>query len=99
MTLLCSDTSSEPSFISYTAATLNIEWSTKEACPRSNDDDDSEPIYTEPEDQGDSGGGWGFWGMIKFLFWMVVLGLAGYFAIGQSSFRAPISLAFADGET
>jgi hypothetical protein len=83
LTLHCSESSTEtnPSFTSYSAGLLSLEWSTPQGCPRSGDN--------IPED-GDSGGepqssgNWGFFGFIKFLFWAAITGLLLYFAIGES---------------
>lgn len=93
LTLLCdkSAKSTEPQFVSYTAGCLSLEWASPDACPR--DGDYEKPPGTggggEDGDEegggGSSSGGWGFWGLMKFLFWMAIVGLMGYFAIGKSA--------------
>ncbi|WWC95211.1 hypothetical protein V866_002069 [Kwoniella sp. B9012] len=77
LTLLCSqsDTAPNPTFVSYTSGLVSLEWATPDACPRSADSPSA------PSD-GPSGSGIGFWGFIKFVFWLSITGLIAYFAIG-----------------
>ncbi|WVR09557.1 hypothetical protein IAU60_006626 [Kwoniella sp. DSM 27419] len=79
LTLLCdpSAENTEPEFASYTSGLVSLEWTTKEACPR--DQSPSPPGSPAP----DSSSGLGFWGFIKFVFWLCVVGLIAYFAIGM----------------
>ncbi|XAO27439.1 hypothetical protein I312_106293 [Cryptococcus bacillisporus CA1280] len=75
LTLLC-DTSSDspnPTLVSYTAGALSLEWATPDACPRSGDS--SSPSSSD-------GGGGGFVSFVKTLFWLIIIGLILYFAIG-----------------
>lgn len=76
LTLLC-DTSSDspnPTLVSYTAGALALEWATPNACPRSGDS--SSPSSSD-------GGGGGFFSFVKTLFWLIIIGLILYFAIGK----------------
>lgn len=76
LTLLC-DTSSDspnPTLVSYTAGALSLEWATPDACPRSGDS--SSPSSSD-------GGGGGFVSFVKTLFWLIIIGLILYFAIGK----------------
>lgn len=76
LTLLC-DTSSDspnPTLVSYTAGLLSLEWATPDACPRSGDSSSL---------SGSSGGGGGFFSFVKTLFWLIIIGLILYFAIGK----------------
>ncbi|OXB35313.1 hypothetical protein J007_04980 [Cryptococcus neoformans] len=78
LTLLC-DTSSDspnPTLVSYTVGALSLRWETPDACPRSGDP--SNP--SNPS--GSSGGGAGFFSFVKTLFWLIIIGLILYFAIG-----------------
>ncbi|RXK41480.1 hypothetical protein M231_01188 [Tremella mesenterica] len=77
LTLLCSSISTEPTpeIISYTSNLLSLEWSTPDACPHDNSSSDE-------EESGGGEGGIGFWGFMKFLFWLGVIGLILYFVIG-----------------
>lgn len=74
--------------MSYTGGHLSLEWSSPDACPRDGDYE-GEPNNggsgSDDNSGGGQGGGWGFFGVMKFLFWMTLLGLIGYFAIGQLS--------------
>lgn len=72
LTLLCADDESDPTIDAYTAGLLSIEWRTPSACPQ------SEERKPEPS------GGMGFFGFIKVVFWLSLLGLILYFAIGKS---------------
>lgn len=79
LTLLC-DTSSDspnPTLVSYTVGALSLRWETPDACPRSGDP--SNP--SNPS--GSSGGGGGFFSFVKTLFWLIIIGLILYFAIGK----------------
>ncbi|WVW86329.1 hypothetical protein I302_108371 [Kwoniella bestiolae CBS 10118] len=77
LTLLCSqtDTAPNPTFVSYTSGLVSLEWATPDACPRSADSPSA-------PSEGSSGSGMGFWGFIKFVFWLSIIGLIAYFAIG-----------------
>ncbi|OCF43670.1 hypothetical protein I317_02420 [Kwoniella heveanensis CBS 569] len=85
LTLLCdrNANAANPTLVSYTSGLLSLEWATPNACPRSSDD--LPPGSPPPENGGTSGsggGGLGFFGFLKFLFWLIVIGLIAYFAIG-----------------
>jgi hypothetical protein len=59
--------------VSYGANILTLQWTHPDACPRGED---------SPEPAG-SGSGGGFFGFIKIMFWLLVIGLILYFAIGE----------------
>ncbi|ODN94851.1 hypothetical protein L198_04999 [Cryptococcus wingfieldii CBS 7118] len=75
LTLICDTSSSDPNptLISYTSGNLNLEWATPDACPKTADS----PSASEPGE-----GGGGFLSFLATLFWLVLLGLVLYFAIG-----------------
>ncbi|WWC72168.1 uncharacterized protein I206_106128 [Kwoniella pini CBS 10737] len=78
LTLICSqsDTALNPTFVSYTAGLVSLEWATPDACPRSADSP------TIPSGGSSGSNGMGFWGFVKFIFWLIIIGLILYFAIG-----------------
>ncbi|WVQ94861.1 hypothetical protein IAU59_001944 [Kwoniella sp. CBS 9459] len=84
LTLLCDPNANaaNPTLVSYTSGLLSLEWATPNACPRSSDDlpPSSPPPPGSPPREG--GGGLGFFGFLKFLFWLIIIGLIAYFAIG-----------------
>ncbi|ORX39395.1 autophagy-related protein 27, partial [Kockovaella imperatae] len=75
LTLLCDDSATDPNptFISYSGGYLSLEWATPDACPRSGDTYD---------DGGEDSGGISLWTLIKTLFWLLIIGLIIYFAVG-----------------
>jgi hypothetical protein len=85
ITLHCdtASTAENPTFSSYTAGVLALEWATPHACPRDGGDSSG-----GGSDEGDSGsgetssGGMGFFGFMKLLFWVGFFGLLVYFAVG-----------------
>lgn len=78
--LLCSPmaTDPDPTFDSYADGVLSLSWSTPDACPKALDGSEDAPIPGNSRN-----GGGGFWSFLKFVFWMVVLVLIAYFAIGM----------------
>ena len=78
LSLICDQSAKDPNprFLSYSSGRLALEWSTPDACPRSGG--------LLGGGGGSSSGGVGLWGLIKFLFWLLVIGLFIYFAIGTS---------------
>lgn len=86
MTLICSKESSdsEPKMNTYTPGTLSMEWAHPAACPRDSKGSTEDGGSSSGDEDSGAGGGWGFWGFIKFLFWCIVLGLILYFGIGMS---------------
>ncbi|KAK8853356.1 hypothetical protein IAR55_004060 [Kwoniella newhampshirensis] len=83
LSLICdtSATAANPTFVSYTAGLLSLEWASPNACPRSD-----EPLPPDEDgDSGSSGGngsGGGFFSFLRWLFWLLFIGLILYFAIG-----------------
>ena len=83
LTLRCdtSATATDPTFVSYTAGVLALEWASPDVCAK-NSGDGGDSMPADGSD-GSSSGGWGFFGFLKFVFWMGFLGLILYFAIGE----------------
>ncbi|WWD19782.1 hypothetical protein CI109_104246 [Kwoniella shandongensis] len=85
LSLICdpkSDTP-QPTLVSFTAGLLSLEWATPDACPRNGDGDT--PISDGGSGSGESGtggSGGGFFAFLRFVFWLAVIALVLYFAIG-----------------
>ena len=89
-TLICdkSATEANPRLISYQAhpSRLHLEWASPDACPRSGSIFDGIGGGNSNSGGGGSstGGGVGFGGLLGTLFWIFMIGLFLYFAVGQS---------------
>jgi hypothetical protein len=68
----------------YTPGTLSMEWAHSAACPTDGKGSSDDGGSSSGDENRSGGGGWGFWGFIKFIFWCSVLGLILYFGIGTS---------------
>jgi hypothetical protein len=66
----------------YTPGTLSMEWAHSAACPTDGKGSSDDGGSSSGDENRSGGGGWGFWGFIKFIFWCSVLGLILYFGIG-----------------
>ncbi|WVO16713.1 hypothetical protein L204_104394 [Cryptococcus depauperatus] len=75
LTLSCdlSSTDRNPTFISYTSGSLSLKWATADACPKSAHK--PKPSYSSRSNSG-------FFGFLKVLFWLCIMGLILYFVIG-----------------
>ncbi|ORY31678.1 autophagy-related protein 27 [Naematelia encephala] len=82
LTLHCDQSASdpEPTLVSYQPGLLSLEWSTPDACPRNSEGDSDGGGGNGTEGNGKSGVG--FFGFLKALFWLLVIGLILYFAVG-----------------
>lgn len=89
LNLICAkdSASSSPEFVSYGDGKLVLSWETPSACERSLEGgDDSLPPASEER----TGGGGGFFHVLATMFWLSVIGLILYFAIGELSPRVQL---------
>jgi len=79
LTLRCDPSASEPnpSIVSYQSSRLTLDWASPDACPRSTGGGGG-----QSDGGSESRTGWGFWGLLRFFFWLFVVGLVAYFALG-----------------
>jgi hypothetical protein len=82
LNLVCAkDSSSSPELVSYGDGKLVLSWETPSACEKALEGgDDSLPPGSETR----TGGGGGFFHVLATMFWLSIVGLILYFAIGES---------------
>lgn len=80
LTLLCSTTTSEPTFVSYDGAELKMEWSAPSGCSMAPSEDDP-PKHQEPGNEEKLGENVG--SGIGWFFLVLLLAFISYFALGM----------------